>query len=66
MSLRPKLTECDITIQKLIAEARADRQAANKRRRRPKNTEGTSGAGIFSLVFFIIYSVFYSHYSLVF
>jgi hypothetical protein len=58
--------ECYNSIQKLVAEARADRQAANERRRRPRNTEGTSGLGIFPLVFFIIYSVFYSHYSLVF
>jgi hypothetical protein len=44
--------KCYNSIQKLVAEARADRQAANKRRRQPRNTEGTSVAGILSLVFF--------------
>jgi hypothetical protein len=39
--------ECYSSIQKLVAEARADRQATNERRRLPKNIEGTSGAGIF-------------------
>jgi hypothetical protein len=48
--------ECYSNIQKLVAKARADRQAANERRRRPKNTEGTSGAGIFFLVF--MYNLF--------
>jgi hypothetical protein len=43
--------KCYSSIRKLVAEGRADRQAANERRRRPRNTEGTSGAGIFSLVF---------------
>jgi hypothetical protein len=44
--------ECYSSIQKLV-EARADRQAANERRRRPRNNKGTSGAGIFSLMFFV-------------
>jgi hypothetical protein len=44
--------ECYSSIQKFVAKARADRQAANERRRRPRNTEGTLGAGVFSLVFF--------------
>jgi hypothetical protein len=45
--------ECYSSIQKIVAEAHADRQAANERRRWPRNIEGTSGAGIFSLVFFV-------------
>jgi hypothetical protein len=45
--------ECYSSMQKLVADARVDRQAANERRRRPRNTEGTSGAGIFFLVFFV-------------
>jgi hypothetical protein len=43
--------ECYSSIQKLVAEAHADRQAANERRRLPKNIEGTSGAGFFLLCF---------------
>jgi hypothetical protein len=45
--------ECYNSIQKLVAEARADRQAANEHKRRPRNTEGTSGAGLFSFVVFV-------------
>jgi hypothetical protein len=58
--------ECYSIIQKLVAEARADRQAANECRRYPRNIEGTSGVGTFFLFLCIIYSVFYSYFFLVF
>jgi hypothetical protein len=48
--------ECYNSIQKLVAEAHADRQAANERRRRPRNTEGTLGVSIFFLCF--LYNLF--------
>jgi hypothetical protein len=44
--------ECYSGIQKLVVEARADRKAANERRRRPRNTEGTLGAGTFFVFVF--------------
>jgi hypothetical protein len=52
--------ECYNIVQKLVVEARADMQAANERRRRPRNIEGTSVVGTFVFVsnLFIFCSVF--------